>query len=109
KDIINRGGMKISPAELDTLLEGFPGLAEAAVCGYPDADLEEKICACVVALEDTTPPTLAALCAWLQEKGIAKFKLPERLEVFQALPRNPVGKVVRGELQAQVKERGNHA
>ena len=109
KDIINRGGMKISPAELDTLLEGFPGLAEAAVCGYPDADLEEKICACIVPLEGSDPPELATLCSWLLEKGVAKFKLPERLEVFDALPRNPVGKVVRGELQALVAQRGTRA
>ena len=106
KDIINRGGMKISPAELDILLEGFPGLAEAAVCAYPDPDLEEKICACVVPVEGEPAPELEALCSWLLDKGIAKFKLPERLEVFSALPRNPVGKGVRGELQQQVAQRG---
>ncbi|MAL95430.1 MAG: 2,3-dihydroxybenzoate-AMP ligase [Haliea sp.] len=106
KDIINRGGMKISPAELDTLLEGFPGLAEAAVCAYPDADLGEKICACVVPAENNPAPELAGLCSWLQEKGIAVFKLPERLEVFEALPRNPIGKVLRHELQQAVTQRG---
>ena len=106
KDIINRGGMKISPAELDTLLEGFPGLAEAAVCAYPDADLGEKICACVVPAENSRAPELAALCTWLQEKGIAVFKLPERLEVFEALPRNPIGKVLRHELQQAVTQPG---
>ncbi|QIB65292.1 class I adenylate-forming enzyme family protein [Kineobactrum salinum] len=106
KDIINRGGMKISPAELDILLEGFPGLVEAAVCAYPDPQLEEKICACVVPAQGSAAPDLAALCDWLQSKGIARFKLPERLEVFTALPRNPVGKVVRGELQQQVSQRG---
>lgn len=106
KDIINRGGMKISPAELDALLEGFPGLAEAAVCAYPDPDLEEKICACVVPLEGAEVPTLKALCDWLLERGIAKFKLPERLEVFDTLPRNPMGKVVRSQLEQQVQERG---
>jgi len=106
KDIINRGGTKISPSEIDTLLEGYPGLAEAAVCAYPDADLEERICACVVPIAGDEPPTLAALCAWMTERGIAKFKLPERLEVFTALPRNPLGKVVRGELQDAVRQRG---
>lgn len=109
KDIINRGGMKISPAELDILLEGFPGLAEAAVCAYPDPDLEEKICACVVPADGEPAPQLETLCSWLLDKGIAKFKLPERLEVFSALPRNPVGKVVRGELQQQVAQRGTSA
>lgn len=109
KDIINRGGVKISPSEIDTLLEGFPGLAEVAVCAYPDPVLEERICACVVPLEGQSAPTLEALCAWMSERGIAKFKLPERLEVFTALPRNPLGKIVRSQLQQAVQERGGQA
>ncbi len=99
KDIINRGGMKISPSEIDTLLEGFPGLAEAAVCAYPDDKLGEKICACVVPLPDQQPPALEAICEYLLDRGIAKFKLPERIEILDALPRNPMNKVVRSALQ----------
>jgi acyl-CoA synthetase (AMP-forming)/AMP-acid ligase II len=99
KDIINRGGMKISPSEIDTLLEGFPGLAEAAVCAYPDDKLGEKICACVVPLPGEDVPTLATICDYLLEHGIAKFKLPERIEIMSALPRNPMNKVVRTALQ----------
>ncbi|MBN7798216.1 class I adenylate-forming enzyme family protein [Parahaliea mediterranea] len=104
KDIINRGGMKISPSDIDTVLEGYPGLAEAAVCAYADPMLGEKVCACVVPAPDTEPPSLEQLCQWLLEQGIAKFKLPERLVVLDALPRNPVGKVVRGNLQDLVSE-----
>jgi acyl-CoA synthetase (AMP-forming)/AMP-acid ligase II len=104
KDIINRGGMKISPSDIDTVLEGYPGLAEAAVCAYPDPMLGEKVCACVVPAADTAPPTLEQLCDWLLQQGLAKFKLPERLVVMQALPRNPVGKVVRGDLQDMVNK-----
>jgi acyl-CoA synthetase (AMP-forming)/AMP-acid ligase II len=102
KDIINRGGMKISPTDLDTVLEGHPALAEAAVCAYPDPTLGEKVCACVVPAAGEEVPSLEALCDWLLARGIAKFKLPERLEVLTALPRNPLGKVVRGDLQARV-------
>ena len=102
KDIINRGGMKISPAELDTLLEGHPDLAEVAVCAYPDERLGERICVCVVASADAEPPSLASICDWLGDKGVAVFKLPERLAVFDALPRNPMGKIVRNELQTAV-------
>jgi non-ribosomal peptide synthetase component E (peptide arylation enzyme) len=87
--------MKISPEELDTLLEGYPGLAEVAVCAYPDSILGEKICACVVAAAEQEAPSLQAICDYLLGHGIAKFKLPERLEVMAALPRNPLGKVVR--------------
>ena len=102
KDIINRGGMKISPSEIDTLLEGFPGLAEAAVCAYPDNQLGEKICACVVPLPDQDAPTLEALCDYLLQRGIAKFKLPERLEIMSALPRNPMNKIVRASLEEAI-------
>ncbi len=102
KDIINRGGMKISPSEIDTLLEGYPGLAEAAVCAYPDDKLGEKICACVVPLTDADTPSLEALCEYLLQRGIAKFKLPERIEVMPALPRNPMNKVVRTALQEAI-------
>ena len=98
KDIINRGGMKISPSEIDTLLEAFPGLAEAAVCAFPDDHLGEKICACVVPAPGAEAPTLAQVCDYLLQRGIAKFKLPERLEVMDALPRNPMNKVVRSAL-----------
>jgi acyl-CoA synthetase (AMP-forming)/AMP-acid ligase II len=102
KDIINRGGMKISPSELDTLLEGFPGLVEVAVAPYPDEILGEKICAVVVPEDGQNAPTLDALCTYLLDRGIAKFKLPERIETIDALPRNPLGKVLRHELSERV-------
>ncbi len=98
KDIINRGGMKISPSELDTLLESFPGLAEVAVAACPDEDLGEKVCAFVVPAEGCEAPALEAICDYLQNQGIARFKLPERIEVIDALPRNPLGKVLRHQL-----------
>ncbi|MDA8961748.1 acyl--CoA ligase [Congregibacter sp.] len=105
KDIINRGGIKLSPSELDTLLEGALGLAEASVCAYADDDLGERVCACIVPMEGAEIPTLEALCAHLGDKGVARFKLPERLEVFDVLPRNPLGKVMRNVLREQVEAR----
>ena len=95
KDIINRGGMKISPTELDLILENYPGVLEAAVCSYPDERLGEKICACLVLLDGSEEPTLANMQEWLLERGLAKFKLPERIELLDSLPRNPLGKVQR--------------
>ncbi len=109
KDIINRGGMKLSPSELDTLLEGHPDLAEAAVCAYTDPELGERVCACLVLAEGASAPAVDALGAWLGERGLARFKAPERIELFDALPRNPLGKVVRNELQAAVAARGGTA
>jgi acyl-CoA synthetase (AMP-forming)/AMP-acid ligase II len=106
KDIINRGGMKISPAEIDILLEGFPGLLEGAVCAYPDERLGEKICACVVPRPDSEPPTLEQITAYLLEQGLAKFKLPERILVLPQLPRNPMNKVQRDQLEKMVIDHG---
>ena len=105
KDIINRGGMKISPAEIDVALEQHPDVVEAAVCAYADERLGEKICACLVLPEDGTAPTLEALQAYLLEQGFARFKLPERIAVFEQLPRNPLGKVQRFALQETVNAR----
>jgi len=109
KDIINRGGMKISPAELDVALEQHPQVLEAAVCAYPDERLGEKICACLVPRPGATPPNLAALQDYLLEQGFARFKLPERIEVFERLPRNPLGKVQRFSLQDTVTARTEQA
>jgi len=105
KDIINRGGMKISPAEIDVALEQHPDVVEAAVCAYADERLGEKICACLVLPEGGAAPTLGALQAYLLEQGFAKFKLPERIAVFEQLPRNPLGKVQRFVLQETVNAR----
>jgi non-ribosomal peptide synthetase component E (peptide arylation enzyme) len=105
KDIINRGGMKISPMEIDILLEGLPNSVEAAVCAYEDERLGEKICACIVVLPRPRPPVCSRLLQHLSDQGVAKFKLPERLELFDALPRNPLGKVQRFLLQDQVSQR----
>jgi non-ribosomal peptide synthetase component E (peptide arylation enzyme) len=102
KDIINRGGMKISPTEIDTLIEAHPAITEAAVCAYPDAELGERVCACVVIADEESPPSLQVLCDYLLDRGLAKFKLPERLHYLSALPRNPMGKVVRTALQASL-------
>lgn len=102
KDIINRGGMKISPAELDLALEQHPDAEEAAVCAYPDERLGEKICACLVLKPGQPAPDLESLQAFLLERGFAKFKLPERVEIFEQLPRNALGKVQRFALQDEV-------
>ena len=102
KDIINRGGMKISPAELDVALEEHPDIVEAAVCAYPDERLGEKICACVVMKPGVATLELEALQSLLLEAGFAKFKLPERVKTFEQIPRNAMGKVQRFMLEELV-------
>jgi non-ribosomal peptide synthetase component E (peptide arylation enzyme) len=86
-------------------LQGAPGVAEAAVCAVADDDLGERVCACVVLQDDGEAPALDTLRAYLEQQGLARFKLPERLELFAALPRNPLGKVVRDTLRAEVEAR----
>jgi len=99
KDLIVRGGMKIAPAELDAALSAHPKLREAAVASYPDDRLGEKVCAFVVPKQGEAV-TLDDLCAFLEDKGLARFKWPERLVVMEALPRNALAKLVRSQLKA---------
>jgi acyl-CoA synthetase (AMP-forming)/AMP-acid ligase II len=97
RQVINRGGMKISPEELDNALNQMPDVLEGAVAAYRDAVMGERICAVVVPKPGTSV-TLDAVCAHFEAFGLARFKWPERLRVTQQLPRNSVGKVLRGEL-----------
>lgn len=99
KDIINRGGMKISPVELDVALEEHPDVAEGAVCAYPDERLGEKICACLVMQPGKELLSISALQDYLLSKGFARFKIPERIEAYEQMPRNALGKVQRFILQ----------
>ena len=101
KDIVVRGGMKISALEVEALLMACPGVQDAAVIGLPDTTLGERVCACVVAAPGAGL-TLAHLVAYLRdERQVAVYKLPEHLALLPALPRNPVGKVLKRELRAQ--------
>ncbi|MFC3069176.1 class I adenylate-forming enzyme family protein [Phenylobacterium soli] len=101
KEIIIRGGLNISPAELDVLIEGHPKVREASCAAYPDERLGERVCA-VVALRPGESLTLEELNAHLKAHDIATFKLPERLRIVDALPRNALGKVLRRELSGVV-------
>jgi acyl-CoA synthetase (AMP-forming)/AMP-acid ligase II len=99
KDIIIRGGMNISAAELEALIADHPAIVECAAVGFPDRDLGEKVGVFAVAAPDADPPSLSDVTAHLREHEIASYKLPERLELIDALPRNPVGKVVKPALR----------
>lgn len=94
KDLIIRGGVNISPEELDEILNAHPDIVEAAVYGYPDKVMGEKVCAVIV----PNPGTLLDLddiTSHFKTKDVAKFKWPEKLKFVKALPRNPMNKVVR--------------
>ncbi len=102
KEIIVRGGVNISPSEIDELLVNLPNVREAATVGIPDADLGERIAVAVVIDEGMSPPDIAGIGAHLAAAGVAVFKRPERLVVVPALPRNAMNKVVRADLREAV-------
>ena len=98
KDLIIRGGMNISPEELDYLLISHPSLADVSVTGYDDEILGERV-GVVAVLNEGCGVTLEEIIDFLKDLGIAKYKLPENLKIIDELPRNPVGKVLRNELK----------
>ncbi|MDN2565611.1 acyl--CoA ligase [Aquibium sp. A9E412] len=104
KEIINRGGVKYNPIEVELVALGHPAVLQCAVVPYPDPVLGERACLCVEARPDAAIG-LDEVCAMLEERGIAKFKWPERLEIFEQLPLTPTRKVMRGALAEMLKAR----
>lgn len=100
KDVIIRGGDKICAAEVENYLMDYPGVRQVAVVGLPDPLLGQRSCACVVT--DDTSISLARLRGALQQRGIADYKLPDRLEIISELPLTGLGKVDKQRLAAQV-------
>jgi non-ribosomal peptide synthetase component E (peptide arylation enzyme) len=97
KEIIIRGGLNIAPREIEEMLADFPEIQRAAVIGLPDERLGERMCACVVLRGDSVLD-LKTVVQRLTDKGLATYKLPERLEVLDSLPATPSGKVQKHEL-----------
>lgn len=92
KEIIIRGGMNISPAEVEEILLSHPDVSRVAVVGYPDRRLGERACAVVVP-KPGVEPTLESLTQHMRDLGCAVYKLPERLLVVETFPMTPSGKV----------------
>ncbi len=102
KDIIIRGGENISAQEVEALLVTHPDVAEAACVAMPDPVMGEKVCAFLIPASERTP-TLDAVRNHLLDRGLARFKLPERLEVRAALPRTASGKVQKEPLREELR------
>ncbi|MBI5257703.1 MAG: acyl--CoA ligase [Burkholderiales bacterium] len=102
KDIIIRGGFNISAAEVENLVLTHPGVQEAAAVAVPDEIMGEKTCIYVVPRDKAHPPTLDDIVAHLKQIGVAVYKLPERMEYIDAIPRNPVGKILKTQLRQRV-------
>jgi 2,3-dihydroxybenzoate-AMP ligase len=97
KDLINRGGEKISAEEVENLILGHPAVLNVACVPVPDPVLGERMCACVM-LRPGRRLTLPELTEFLLAEEMAKHKLPEQLATLDTLPLSPVGKVAKKRL-----------
>ncbi len=101
KDLINRGGEKISCEEVENLIYGHPKVRVVTLVGMPDPVMGERACAFVV-LHPGETLGFEELIAFLRAQNIASFKLPERLELVSELPTSPVGKILKRELRDRI-------
>jgi cyclohexanecarboxylate-CoA ligase len=99
KDVIIRSGENIAPKEIEDILIGHPGVAEIAIVGLPDTRTGERACAVIVP-SGQSPPDVASLRSFLQDQGVATFKAPEQVVIWEQLPRNDAGKVLKHQIQA---------
>jgi acyl-CoA synthetase (AMP-forming)/AMP-acid ligase II len=103
RDLIIRGGMKIAPEELEALLMPHPKIADVAVVGIADERLEgEQVVTAVVVPAEGETIELPEIRAFLRDLGVAAYKEPRKLVVVEALPRNPLGKVLKRDLRASL-------
>ncbi|MCA9635853.1 MAG: AMP-binding protein, partial [Myxococcales bacterium] len=99
KDMVIRGGFNVYPREIEEVLYGHPAIGEAAVIGVPHEKLGEEVKA-IVALrpgQSVTPEALIAYC----KEHLAAYKYPRIVEIIEALPKGPTGKILKRELRAQ--------
>ncbi|MFF7842675.1 class I adenylate-forming enzyme family protein [Streptomyces ossamyceticus] len=102
KDVIIRKGENISAKEIEDLLHRHPAVRDVAVIGLPDAERGERVCAVVEQPPEAEPLTLATVTSYLRAEGLSVHKLPEQVEIVDALPRN---ETLRKVLKYKLRER----
>jgi malonyl-CoA/methylmalonyl-CoA synthetase len=102
KDLVISGGMNVHPKEVEEVLDAIDGVAESAVIGVPDPDLGEVVVAVVVASEDAVLDGETVRLA--ARDHLAGFKVPKRVYVVAALPRNAMGKVEKARLRHEFSQ-----
>ena len=101
KDLINRGGVKINPVDIEATLEDHPAVIQAAMIPVPDDMLGERACL-VVTLAPDASLSLEEAQTWLDDHQVLKIRWPERLEIVDAMPMTPTRKIIKGKLARQV-------
>ena len=104
KDIIIRGGFNISAQEVENMLLGHPKILDVAAIAMPDEAMGEKVCVYIVP-RDGQSVTLEDVATFMKESGIAIYKIPERIEIINAIPRNPVGKALKNILREDIRKK----
>jgi 2,3-dihydroxybenzoate-AMP ligase len=107
KDLINRGGEKISAEEVENLILMHPAVQNVACVPVADPNLGEKMCACVV-LKPGATLSFPDLVSFLKDKEIAKFKLPERMLICDDFPVSTFGKVSKKALGELAEKNAHH-
>ncbi len=100
KDVINRGGVKFNPADVEALINAMAEVQISAMVPVADPILGERAC-CFVQPAPGARPTLKAICAHLEAHQVAKNTWPEQLELVEAMPLTPTNKVIKGALTAK--------
>jgi len=103
KQLINRGGSKISPVEVERILMAHPAVRDAAVVGVPDPDLGQRVAGFVQLADSARSLDVTKILAFATER-LADYKVPEVLEIVDKIPRNTLGKIERQLLLTRISK-----
>ncbi|MET7640147.1 (2,3-dihydroxybenzoyl)adenylate synthase [Streptomyces sp. NPDC005438] len=104
KDQINRGGEKIAAEEVENLILTHPAVFDVSVVAVPDDYLGERSCAYVIPRQGVTPPRPVDIKRHVRQRGLAAYKVPDRVEFVEAFPQTGIGKVSKKDLRARTRE-----
>ena len=97
KDLINRGGIKINPTDIEAVIDNHPAVLMSAIAPVPDDILGERACV-YIQLQPDASADPEEICNWLRRNHVAKMKWPERLEIVGQMPMTPTRKIIKGAL-----------
>ncbi|MET0868462.1 MAG: fatty acid--CoA ligase family protein, partial [Pseudorhodoplanes sp.] len=101
KEVINRGGVKFNPADIEALIDRHASVLQCAIAPFPDPVMGERAC-CFAVLEPNAALTLDDIRTWLAKHEIGKTKWPERLEIVAEMPLTPTRKIKKGDLVKRI-------